>query len=153
MKNSLFLGLLCLLLVGCTSEKKDLTEKATALAERSFKEATRKEAEENLKQSEGARQSFIDYMDTHAEIVVDEVLIHSEQKATVQTSVLAYPPVLRFMVLTIAKGLDADKMRRFNFADATSMVAKQKGLPLKKIRQSPEVYKFTKGPRGWSLDP
>lgn len=153
MKNILLMifSFLTLLLTACTSQEGQLKKQAQEQGEKKFAEMIQKEAEESLGQSEWLRQAYTEFIQNKSEVEVDEVKMQGEKLATVSVTVTTYPVKIRRMLLGIAGKVDSTKSRRFNFAEATSLVTQQMGEKNETVKQPLETYRFSQGSEKWIL--
>lgn len=153
MKHFLLIFLLSGFLGACTSDEGTLKKMAQQRAEQKFKEDIRAEAQEGVPQSEVLQQAYMDFMHGQSEIEVAAVKFQGENLATVSLTLTTYPVQLRRTLLNVAKGVGLDKTRRFNFADAVPLVAKQAGLKPQKDSQVYQTFRYQKQAGQWVEQP
>lgn len=155
MKNTLRL-LLCLFFVlisACTSQEGKVEKQALALGEKKLQEVLQTEADDNIKQSAWLNKSYVEFMRDHSEVLVSEVKMHSESRATASVVMKTYPLSLRTTLAKIAGGIDESKSRRFNYGEALGLIGQQVGKAPEPVEQPLITYKFNKTSAGtWVVE-
>lgn len=149
-------AILCLffgLLGGCTSQEGKIEKKAQELGERKFQELLQQEADENIKQSDWLNKAYLEFMTERSEVMVSEVKLQSQTRATAAVIVKSYPVSLRRTLAKIAGGIENSRSRRFNFSEALGLVGQQTGGTAETVEQPLITYKFNKTSAGtWVVE-
>ncbi|MGZ3779945.1 MAG: hypothetical protein ACXVCY_04855 [Pseudobdellovibrionaceae bacterium] len=149
-----FLLLICVfsVLSGCTSQETALKEQALKQGQIKFAEVTQKEADEAFRESPVYHQKYIDFMRDHSEVVVDKIQFNGESNAVVVVKLKTYSFKIRRTMIDIAASVPASKRQKFNFTDAVSLIAEEKGLSLDYEKTPLTVFSFHKIDNKWVLE-
>lgn len=140
-----------LLTAACTSDEGLLKEQSINVGTVKFNEIIRQESEETLSQSPGIQQSYIEFMKAHSEVSVADVKFKGENQAVVSLVLKTYPDKLRQTLLEVAQKVAPSKSRQFNFGEALSLIAKQRGIKEETEEKNLVVLKFQKVSERWTL--
>ncbi|WP_374029846.1 hypothetical protein [Bdellovibrio bacteriovorus] len=138
-------------LVSCTSDEGMLKKEATKIGQTKFAEQIQQEAQDSLSHSDVLREAFINFIQKSSEVEVEEIKFQGEKLATVSVTVTTYPAKLRRTLLAIASKVDASKSRRFNFAEARSLIGQQ-GEKIEVEKQALTTIKFHKSGDQWQSE-
>ena len=147
MKKLIFLGI-AFILSACTSQEGHLKKAALKQAEQKWTESLQAEARESLPQSEVLQQAYLEFMNKHSELEIEEIQFQGENRATVSVVVSSLSVPLRRTILKVASQVGPDKTRRFNFQNALAPVAAESGEKATPEKRPFAVYKFSKGQDG-----
>ncbi|MGZ3771849.1 MAG: hypothetical protein ACXVCP_19710 [Bdellovibrio sp.] len=143
--------LISLILSACTSEQGQIKDKALVTGQERFEAMLVKEADGALNQSALLHQSYIEFMKGSSEVDVADLKMLGENQATVTLTMKTYSTLLRQTALEIAQKVEPSKTRRFNFGEAISLIAQQKGINKPLEEQPLAVLKFQKSKGQWLL--
>jgi hypothetical protein len=141
-----------LVLTSCTSNEGAMKKAAVEYAEKQFAENVQKEADEAIPQSEFLKKAYVDFMKKYSEINAAQAQMQGDNNGVVMVTVKTYPKPAKKTLLKIAGTVGDADARRFNFANALQLIAKETGSDTSPIEQPFATYSLHKGSSGdWKV--
>ncbi|MBO9668720.1 MAG: hypothetical protein J7501_18115 [Bdellovibrio sp.] len=141
-----------LVLTSCTSNEGAMKKAAVEYAEKQFAENTQKEADEAIPQSDFLKKSYVEFMKKYSEISAAQAQLQGDNNGVVMVVVKTYPKPAKKTLLKIAGTVSDSEARRFNFANALQLIAKETGSDATPVEQPFATYSLHKGSSGdWKV--